>query len=95
MICSYVNVFITVQHYYFFQAASEQPNGYTHQRENTAVPLIWYKTPEDEMINNDDCDLQNDQRDGSSDVMHSTVMDSEHVNVKEDNDELLQWSWLR
>jgi len=69
----------------FFQALYEQPHGSIHQLQNTAVPLIWHKTPEDEMTISDDCDLQNDQRDGSSCAMCSTVMDCKEVDVKEDD----------
>jgi len=61
---------------YFFQAVTEQPQGSEHQLQN--------KTPADEMTVSDDCGLQDDQRDGSSDVLHSTVLDSEHVNIKQE-----------
>ena len=36
------------------------------------------------MTISDDCGLQDDQRDGSSNVEHSTVMDSEGVKIKEE-----------
>ena len=66
------------------QSISEQPQGSEHQLQNTAVPFIWYKNPTDEMTISDEYGLHDDQRDGSLDVMRSTVMDSEHVNVKEE-----------
>ena len=70
--------------YFFLQSVSEQPQGSEHQLQNTAVRFIRYKIPADEMTISDDCGLQDDQRDGSSNVLHSTVMDSEHVNIKEE-----------
>ena len=67
------------------QAVSEQPQESEHQLQNTADPFVWYKTPADEMTMSDDCGLQDDQRDGSSNVLHSTVMDSEEVHIKEED----------
>jgi len=70
----------------FLQAVSEQPQRSEHQLQNTSVPFVCYKTPADEITISDDCGLQDDQRDGSSNVLHSTVMDSEGVNIKEEED---------
>ena len=47
----------------FLQTASEQPLGSIYQLQNTADPLILYKTLEDEMTTSDDYDLQNDRKD--------------------------------
>ena len=69
------------------QSVSEQLQRSEHQLQNTAVPFIWYKTPADEMTISDDCGLQDDQRDGSSNVLHSrpTVMEI-GVNIKKEDD---------
>jgi len=73
---AYCKFYICFVCFFFFQAVTEQPQGSEHELQNTA----------DEMTISDDCGLQDGQRDGSSNVMHSTEMDSEEVNVKEEQD---------
>ena len=75
--------------HYYFQTVNEQPNVSMHQLHNTAVPLIWYMTPEEQMTTSGDCDLENDnQTYGSLNVMHSTVMNIREVDMKEEDDVL-------
>ena len=65
----------------FFQVVNEQSQG-----SDSAVPIICSRSSSDEMTISDDCRLQDDQRDGSSNVLQSTAAENEAVNIKEGED---------
>jgi len=65
-------------HCFFMQAASCQSQEPVDQLQNTAVPLVWYKTPTDEM---NDCGLRNDSLNGSANALNSNVTDGEDEDV--------------
>ena len=65
VISSVLQKITSVYEFFFFQAVSEQPQRSEHQLQNTASI--------DEMTVSDGCGLQDDEEDGSSDVMDCDV----------------------
>jgi len=60
-----------------------------HQQQYTAVPFVWYKTPEDQTTSaSPECGSGHDERNALSTSLTSDVDESEHVDNEEEDDVL-------
>ena len=59
--------------------------------QNTGSPFVWYTTPENNetLSINEVCEQRVGQKDVSSTVSHSKIMDSEDVDLKVEVDDVL------
>ena len=68
---------------FVFQTTNERSQQPSHQLQNTAASVVWYKTPGDETTSiSDNCGQKKDQ----SSALISNMNDSENVDENEDDD---------